>query len=78
MKTCQDTASLLTEYIEEQLPPDDASALKTHIEGCPACEAFVISFKTATEATRHALMRQIPRDFDSRLQDFLKQRIAKG
>ncbi len=77
MKTCQDTAALLTEYVEEQLPPDDATALKSHIDGCPACEAFLKSFKTASEATKHVLMRQIPRDFDARLQDFLKQRIAK-
>jgi anti-sigma factor RsiW len=77
MKTCQDTAALLTDYLEEQLPQDDVAALKTHIKDCPACDAFIRSFKVASDATRQVLMRQIPQDFNARLHSFLKQRVVR-
>jgi anti-sigma factor RsiW len=78
MKTCQDTSELLSDYLEGQLSKDESKALSSHIGDCPACEAFIKSFKLATEATRGVLMKQIPQDFDSRLQKFLKERITKG
>ncbi len=39
------------------------------------CWANVTVDKLASEATRGVLMKQIPQDFNTRLQSFLKQRI---
>ncbi|MBI5495015.1 MAG: zf-HC2 domain-containing protein [Deltaproteobacteria bacterium] len=78
MKTCQDTAELLSDYLENQLPKEDADLLKSHISDCPACEAFIKSFRVASETTRKVLLRQIPQDFNHRLTSFLRERTKQG
>lgn len=75
MKTCEDTTQLLSDYLEGALSKEESTQLSSHIGRCPACEAFIKSFKLASEATRGVLMKQIPQDFNTRLQSFLKQRI---
>jgi anti-sigma factor RsiW len=77
MSKCKDVAELLTDYLEGSLPRQEATMLHRHIGDCPACEQFIKSFKVATDATRNMLMQQMPKDFDSRLQSFLRTRIAR-
>jgi anti-sigma factor RsiW len=78
MKTCQDVAELLTDYLDGALPRQEVVLLQEHVGDCPACEAFIKSFKVATDATRHILLQQMPADFDSRLQKFLRTRIVSS
>lgn len=76
-RTCRELTSALTDYLEDTLSPEESSLFQRHISDCPACDAFVRSFKAATQATRQMLLNQIPKDFDQRLQAFLKARTRQ-
>jgi len=78
MKKCVDTADLLSDYLDGALPSDDSAALQAHIGDCPACKAFMESFKVAGNITKAILLKQIPPDFNARLQTFLKARISRN
>lgn len=77
MKTCREIAATLSDYLEGQMAGEDSVALGTHIKDCPACMAFVRSFKVAGEATKAVLMRQIPGDFQDKLKAFLKEKTRR-
>ncbi len=34
---CKDVLTRLWEYLDEELAPEDAAAVATHLSGCPSC-----------------------------------------
>ncbi|MEW5854282.1 MAG: anti-sigma factor [Myxococcota bacterium] len=76
--TCQEAAAVLSDYVDGNLPPEEAALMKSHLDDCPPCASFLKSFKVATDATRLMLLKQIPGDFQNRLKSFLKARCGGG
>ena len=58
MKQCEWNAATLAQYLDGELPPDQASRMQQHISGCPQCAAEVsvqVSMKRSLRAAdRHS------------------------
>lgn len=42
---CRELFALLSEYLDEELPPDTCEQVRSHIAGCPPCVEFVNSLE---------------------------------
>ena len=58
---CQETFANLSEYMDGRLEPKTCDQMRTHIEACPACLAFIRDLKAAIDRSR-AL--KLPMDSD--------------
>ena len=41
MKYCEDYAALISAYLDDELAPEEQSALLTHLKDCPGCRAYL-------------------------------------
>jgi anti-sigma factor RsiW len=48
--TCQEVVELVTDYIERELPPEEASLFEQHLNFCDGCVVYVEQMR-ATNAT---------------------------
>ena len=46
---CKELFALLSEYLDEELPPDTCEQIRSHIAGCPPCVEFVHSLERSVE-----------------------------
>ena len=53
---CEDIKELLTEYLDGELPPEDAAAVEEHTAGCDACRAELDALRQTT-----ALLQSLPK-----------------
>ncbi len=49
---CRELFASLSEYLDGQLKPDTCDKMRTHIEGCPACVAFLRDLRAAIDRCR--------------------------
>jgi anti-sigma factor RsiW len=50
--TCRDLVELVTEYLDDALPPAERDNFEAHVAACPGCETYVAQFRAAIAATR--------------------------
>jgi anti-sigma factor RsiW len=74
MLRCREIVDLLADYLAGELPPETATALETHLEGCPPCIAFVNTYRGTVNAARRIRDVEIPPQLHDRLLSFLKNR----
>ena len=41
MKYCENFAALLDPFVDGELSPDEMARVQAHLDGCPACRAYV-------------------------------------
>ena len=58
---CQQVRELLSAFYDEELPPDQASAVAAHIAGCAACAAELATFHKLSDLTGRLDDPQPPR-----------------
>lgn len=46
MMTCQDMIDFLMDYVEGELPQEQATRLDEHLALCPECEDYLKSYKS--------------------------------
>lgn len=39
--TCREVVELLTDHLEDALPPDERAHFEAHLDACPGCRAYV-------------------------------------
>ena len=49
---CKEIFSLLSEYLDEELPDDVCREIDSHISGCPPCVEFVNSLRKSIDLCR--------------------------
>ena len=76
--TCQAVIELLLEYLEESLTPEALEAFERHLEGCPACVAYLNTYKKTRELTGEVSRVPMPDEMKARLRAFLLERLARG
>ena len=54
MITCRELVDFLIDYVEGTLPPDEKAAFEEHLSVCPACQHYVMSYKTTIALSRVA------------------------
>ena len=75
--TCEHSLSLLQEYLDGTLPPDEKAALDRHFKACPPCIDFVKKYKATSKVCKRGLAADMPKDMGDRLIGFLRQKTKR-
>jgi anti-sigma factor RsiW len=73
--TCKHSISLLVDYQDGTLAPEEARKLERHFKACPPCIDFVRKYKSTSVLCRRALVDEVPEDMAKRLKAFLQDKI---
>lgn len=57
---CREVFSLLSEYLNLELPPDACQEMEAHIAGCPPCIEFAESLRKTVELCRRYEPSEVP------------------
>ena len=57
---CREVFSLLSDYLNLELPPDACQEMEAHIAGCPPCIEFTESLRKTVELCRHYKPTELP------------------
>lgn len=57
---CKEVFSLLSEYLNLELPPDACREIDTHLAGCPPCIEFAESLRKTVELCRRYQPAELP------------------
>ena len=58
--TCQELVELVTEYLDDVLPPSERSRFEAHLEDCGPCRSYLHQMRTTIELVG----RLTPADLD--------------
>jgi len=74
---CRGVATVLGEYVDDQLASDTKTAVDSHISQCAPCMAFLKQYRFAPEAMRKMLLKAVPVELEDRVLSFLRARCKK-
>jgi hypothetical protein len=57
---CKEVFSLLSEYLNLELPPNACQEIETHLAGCPPCIEFAESLRKTVELCRSYQPTELP------------------
>ena len=63
MKYCENFAALLDPFVDGELSPDEMARVQAHLDGCPACRAYVDDALAIRAAFPQAEETELPEDF---------------
>ena len=67
----------LSEYLDGTLSPDIVEDLEWHLTRCPACVAYLNTYKRTQVFTRRSGSVVISEDMKARLREFLLKRLVQ-
>jgi anti-sigma factor RsiW len=73
MITCRELAELLIDFLSDQLPPERRDPIEQHLGRCAPCLAYLESYRSLVEVTRHLPVAAIPPRLEQRLQTILRE-----
>lgn len=76
--TCRDVIDLLAEYLEQGLSEDVIAELERHLARCPACVAYLNTYRRTRELTGEVTRVAMPEDMKARLREFLLAQIRRS
>jgi len=65
--TCQEIVELATEFLEGELPAEQATLFEEHINLCDGCEWYLDQMRTTIATVGHIEEEQLPPEMRSRL-----------
>lgn len=74
---CEKLASLLTDYVDGELPKQLHDAMDKHMSMCGPCVNFMREYRFSGDAARRILLKDVPQALEERLLSFLKVRCCK-
>ena len=45
---CREVVELITQYLEDALPPAERARLEAHLEGCAVCREYIAQMRLAS------------------------------
>ncbi len=57
--SCQELVELVTDYLEDALPPVERARFEAHIEPCDGCRAYLEQIRTTIELTGRLTPEQL-------------------
>jgi len=60
-KRCAELEEFVADYLEGRLPAPAQQRLGAHVDECPACRAFLASYRSTVQVAKHALRRSSDR-----------------
>lgn len=77
MFTCKESIDLLLDYLDGDMPEEQARHLEEHLAACPPCIDFLRTYRATPDICRRALQKQMPQELSERLRDFLRQKCKR-
>ena len=74
---CKEVFSLLSEYLNLELPPDACQEIETHLSGCPPCIEFAESLRKTVELCRGYRPTELPEPIGKRAREQLLDAYGK-
>lgn len=71
---CRELVTLVTDYLEDRLPPDDRARFDAHIAGCPGCSVYLEQMRATIRLTGTLREEEIPREVREALLAALRER----
>lgn len=68
---CKEVFSLLSEYLDLELPPDACREIETHLAGCPPCIEFAESLRRTVDLCRRYRPAELPGPIGKQARDQL-------
>jgi anti-sigma factor RsiW len=68
---CSEVFSLLSEYLNLELPPDACQEVEAHIAGCPPCIEFAESLRKTVELCRRYRPTEMPQALEANAREEL-------
>ena len=65
--SCQEVVELVTDYLEEALPAEDASLFEQHLNFCDGCEWYVDQLRTTIATVGRIEEEEVPPEMRTRL-----------
>ena len=78
MLTCKDCIELLRDYLDGELPEDEAKRLEEHMSECPPCVDFLRTYKATPKICKWALAAKMPEELGNKLNEFLRSKFRKA
>ncbi len=78
MYNCKDSINLLQDYLDGELPEEDARHLKEHLSGCAPCVDFFRTYRATPGLCRKALAQKMPTEVAHKLTEFLRAKLKKS
>jgi anti-sigma factor RsiW len=60
--TCHEVVEIVTDYLEDALPPEDRQRVEEHLAYCDGCTAYLEQMRTTIRLTGMLTEDQIPED----------------
>lgn len=74
---CKEVFSLLSEYLNLELPAGACREIEAHLAGCPPCIAFAESLRRTVELCRHYRPGEMPEPLASKAREQLRHAYQK-
>ena len=65
--SCQEVVELVSDYLDQALPPDEASLFEQHVNFCDGCEWYLDEMRTTITTVGRITEEQVPRDTRDKL-----------
>jgi anti-sigma factor (TIGR02949 family) len=78
MYNCKDSISLLQDFLDGELSPEDTQHLREHLQGCAPCVDFLRTYRATPGLCKRALAQKMPQEMSSKLTDFLRSKIKSA
>ena len=75
--TCQDAIDLMADYLERALGDEVLAALERHLADCPACLAYLNTYKKTRDLAGHAGRVEMPPEMQARLRQILLEQLTR-
>jgi anti-sigma factor RsiW len=77
MRDCREVFSLLSEYLDAELPSDACSEIEEHIQGCAPCVEFVESLRKSVDLCRAHAPEELPAPLAEEARQALREAYRK-
>jgi anti-sigma factor RsiW len=65
--SCQEVVELVSDYVEQALPPDDAAVLEQHLNFCDGCVWYVDQVRTTINVVGELRAEDLPEETKAKL-----------
>jgi anti-sigma factor RsiW len=74
---CRELVELVTDYLDDALPPPERAAVEAHLDECPDCVEYLEQFRTVIATTGMVAEENLPAEVLDRLSTAFTQLLGR-
>ena len=78
MYNCKDSISLLMDYLDGEMAPEEAQHLREHLRGCAPCVDFLRTYRATPGLCKRAMAQRMPQEVAEKLTEYLRSKIKSA